>query len=156
MDELNQHGPAQGGDGGGSERRQALENIDALAVRIHIQGLPEQTSSLLESSITLQQFRVLLHVYARGPVPIHGVAQTLGFKANVATGVVQRLVDRGLIHRCEDPSDRRARLLTVTDHGKALIEEMGAAAQVQRRRILERLSDVQLRQLEEILTALTS
>jgi DNA-binding MarR family transcriptional regulator len=118
--------------------------------------LAEQTSSLLESSITLQQLRVLLNVYLCGPVPIHDVAETLGSKPNVATGVVQRLVERDLVERHEDPRDRRARLLRTTTRGSKLIEELGTVVQAQRRKLLERLSDPQLEQLRAILEVMAA
>jgi DNA-binding MarR family transcriptional regulator len=138
------------------ERDLLQDEIDALAVRLAVRSLEEQTCSLLESSLTLQQFRLLLHVYARGLLPIHQAADTLGLAPSVATGVVQRLVDRGLIERHEDANDRRARLLRVTENGSTLIEEMSTAARSKRREAVARLTDVQLQQLRDILTALTS
>lgn len=138
------------------ERDLLLDEIDELAVRLAVRSLEEQTCSLLQASLTLQQFRLLLHVYARGPLPIHQAAETLGLAPSVATGIVQRLVDRGLIERHEDVNDRRARVLRVTDHGSALIEEMGTAARSQRRQAVARLTDRQLQQLRDILAALAS
>lgn len=138
-----------------SERSQLLDEIGALVVHLTARGLPEQTSSLLESNITLQQFRVLLHVFSRGSTPISGVADALGIRPNVATGMIQRLVERGLIERREDPGDRRIRLLSVTDHGLALIDELNTIVSAKRREILEHLSDEQLRQLRDILTYMT-
>lgn len=139
-----------------SERDRLLDEIDELAVRLAVQGLEEQTYSLLESSLTVQQFRLLLLVYARGPLPIHQAAESRGLTPSVATGVVQRLVDRGLIERYEDASDRRARLLRVTDHGSTLIEEATTAARSHKRRAFGRLSEEQLRQLRDILTVMSA
>jgi DNA-binding MarR family transcriptional regulator len=139
-----------------SGRDRLLEEIDELAVRLAVQSLEEQTCSLMESSLTLQQFRLLLHVNTRGPLPIHQAADTLGLAPSVATGVVQRLVDRGLIERYEDAHDRRARLLRVTDLGATLIEEMSTAVRSQRRQSFERLNNLQLQQLRDILAAIAS
>lgn len=137
-------------------RDQSIADVDALIAHLAARGLAEQTSSLLESSMTLQQFRVLLNVFLRGPVPIHDVAETLRIRPNVATGVVQRLVERGLLERYENPHDRRARLLRVTEHGSELIEELGTVVQAQRRKLLNRLSDPQLQQLRDILQVMAS
>jgi len=139
-----------------THRDRSIADIDALIGHLTARGLAEQTSSLLESSLTLQQFRVLVNVYLRGPVAIHDVADTLGIKPNVATGVVQRLVERDLVERHEDPGDRRARLLRTNERGSGLIEELGTVVQAQRRKLLERLSDPQLSQLRDILEVMAS
>ena len=110
--------------------------------------------SLLDYDLTLQQLRAFAVVFARGEVATTQVAESLGVKANVATGIIQRLVDRGLVERGEDPSDRRVRLLKVSAKGAALIEEMGSIMLSKGRRLFERLSDTQLEQLRDILMAM--
>jgi DNA-binding MarR family transcriptional regulator len=139
-----------------SERDRLLDEIGALEIRLLALGLPEETSSLLDYNITLQQIRAFALIFARGETPITKVADALGIRPNVATGIVQRLVDRGLIERREDPGDRRVRLLTVTDQGRELIDELGTIVLAKGRGLLDRLSDEQLHQLSEILTAMES
>lgn len=137
-----------------TERGQLQDEIGALEFRLLALGLPEETSSLLDYNITLQQIRAFALVFARGQTPITKVADALGIKPNVATGIIQRLVDRGLIARHEDPGDRRVRLLTVTDQGLALIDELAAIVLARGRKLLDQLSDEQLRQLRDILAAM--
>lgn len=136
-----------------SERRRLLDEISSLEIRLLALGLPEETSSLLDYDMTLQQLRAFAFVFARGQTPIKNVADALGIRANVATGIVQRLVDRGLIERREDPEDRRVRLLTVTGQGLELIDDLSAIILAKTREAMERLSDDQLRQLRDILAA---
>jgi DNA-binding MarR family transcriptional regulator len=137
-----------------NERSGLLDEIGALEIRLLALGLPEETSSLLDYDLTLQQIRVFAFVYAHGQTPINAVAEALGIKPNVATGIIQRLVDRGLIERREDPGDRRVRLLTVTDRGVALVDELGGIILAKRRSALERLSDEQLHQFRELLVTM--
>lgn len=131
-----------------------LDDIGALEIRLMAGGLPEETVSLLDYDLTLQQLRAFAVVFGRGQASVTQVAEALGVRANVATGIVQRLVDRGLIERNEDPEDRRVRQLTVTYKGAALIEEVGAIVLAKGRRLLNRLSDTQLEQLRDILAAM--
>lgn len=138
------------------ERERLLDEIGALEIRLLAGGLPEETSSLLDYDLTVQQLRAFAFVFARGRTPISKLADALGIRPNVATGIVQRLVDRSLVERREDPEDRRVRILTVTDQGLALIEELGDIALAKGRRLLERLTDQQLGQLRDILAALES
>lgn len=137
-----------------TERSLLLDEIGALEIRLLASGLPQETSSLLDYEITLQQLRAFALIYARGQVAINQVADALGIRPNVATGIVQRLVERGLIERREDPDDRRVRRLTITEQGLALIDELGAIVLAKSRERLERLSDEQLQQLRDILTAM--
>lgn len=137
-----------------TDRARLLDDIGALELRLLADKLPEETVSLLDYDLTLQQLRAFSLVFARGETAVHGVAEALGVRANVATGIVQRLVDRGLIERREDSSDRRVRLLTVSPKGTALIEEMGAIVLSKGRRFLERLNNEQLKQLRDLLEAM--
>jgi DNA-binding MarR family transcriptional regulator len=137
-----------------SERGRLLDEIGALEMRLLALGLPEQTSSLLDYDLTLQQLRTFAYILAHGQTPISKVADALGIKPNVATGIIQRLVDRELVERREDPQDRRIRLVTVTSRGLALIDELGGIVLSKTRELLEQLSDEQLRQFRSILAAM--
>jgi DNA-binding MarR family transcriptional regulator len=136
-----------------TERDQLLDEISSIEIRLLASGLPEETSSLLDYDITLQQMRAFAFIFANGQTPVSRVAAALGIRPNVATGITQRLVERGLIERREDPNDRRVRLLAVTDQGFALIDELAAIILAKTREALERLSDEQLHQLRVILAA---
>ena len=137
-----------------TDRDRLLADITTLEIRSIARGLPEETSSLLDYDLTLQQIRVFAYVYGHGETSITKVADALGIKPNVATGIIQRLVDRGLIERREDPDDRRVRLLTVTVRGSALIDDLASIILAKMRGSLERLSDEQLRQLRGLLAAM--
>jgi DNA-binding MarR family transcriptional regulator len=47
-----------------------------------------------------------------------------GVDKSTITPQVHRLAERGLVARRGDPGDRRAALLTVTDHGRRKLQEM--------------------------------
>jgi MarR family transcriptional regulator, lower aerobic nicotinate degradation pathway regulator len=50
------------------------------------------------------------------------LAATIGFDTSTIGGVIDRLEARGLLTRSASPNDRRVRLLTLTDAGRALLE----------------------------------
>ncbi len=137
-----------------TERDRLVEEIGGLWIRLLAVSLPEQTSSLLDYDLTLQQLRVFAFILAREETPISKVGEALGIKPNVATGITQRLVERGLIDRREDSEDRRIRLLTVTDRGLALIDELSGIVLAKGREMIDQLSDEQLRQLRDLFVAL--
>jgi DNA-binding MarR family transcriptional regulator len=137
-----------------TERSRLLDEIGGLEIRLLAMGLPEQTSSLLDYDLTLQQLRAFAFVLGRGETSISKLAEALDIRPNVATGIVQRLVDRGLIDRREEPGDRRVRLLKVSDRGFALIDELGGIVLAKSRELLDRLTDDQLGQLRDIFAAM--
>ncbi len=137
-----------------TERNRLLDEIGDIQIRLLVSGLPEETSSLLDYNMTLQQLRVFAFVFSRGSAPISKVAEALGIKPNVASGIVQRLVDRGWIERSEDPNDRRVRMLALTDQGQALVDELSRIFLAKTRSLLDRLTEPQLQALRDVFRAM--
>lgn len=54
------------------------------------------------------------------PTPMGGIAQVLHCDPSNVTGIVDRLEARGLVERRPDPTDRRRRIIAVTDAGRDL------------------------------------
>jgi DNA-binding MarR family transcriptional regulator len=102
----------------------------------------------------MQQFRVLLLLSTEGPVTHGDLAQALGVGLATVTGLVDRLVSRGLAHRTTDPDDRRVRRVGLSADGTALLEEVGTAGQEVRARMLSAIDLDALRGLERGLAAL--
>jgi DNA-binding MarR family transcriptional regulator len=59
-----------------------------------------------------------------GPLPMGTVADVLSCDASTLTGIADRLEERHLIQRQIDPSDRRVKLLALTDTGRALVQSI--------------------------------
>ncbi|WP_431921176.1 MarR family winged helix-turn-helix transcriptional regulator [Nonomuraea jabiensis] len=147
-----------GGEGGTeimSERDELLDRIERAEERLALVSLRDQSSSLLLRNLTVQQFQVLLIVWIEGPVPAHAIASALRVGANAVTGIIDRLVIRSLVQRKESAEDRRVRLISLSDQGRRLIDELTASARAQRRHLLERLPIDTLRQFHEVLGQIT-
>jgi MarR family transcriptional regulator, lower aerobic nicotinate degradation pathway regulator len=67
------------------------------------------------------------------------LASTVGFDTSTIGGVIDRLEARGLLTRNASPNDRRVRLLTLTDAGRALLEAAIPAMLRAQQRMLEPL-----------------
>lgn len=52
------------------------------------------------------------------------VAEVLSCDASTLTGIADRLEERKLIQRQTDPTDRRVKLLVLTDAGRTLVESI--------------------------------
>ena len=137
------------------ERDDLINRIEVAEERIAVLSMREQSSSLLTLNLTVQQFQVLLVLWSEGPVPAHAIGEVLHVGANAVTGIVDRLVARGLVARRESTSDRRVRLVELSEAGSALIDELVSAVRAQRRRLLERLSTETLCQFEQVLSEMS-
>src|SRR5688572_22961669 len=65
-----------------------------------------------------------LHTILRGGNTMGRVADTMHCDASNMTGVIDRLVAQKLVIRAESASDRRTKILTLTDKGRQMIQEI--------------------------------
>jgi DNA-binding MarR family transcriptional regulator len=137
------------------ERDELIKRIEVAEERIAVLSMRQQSASLLSMNLTVQQFQVLLVLWSEGAVPAHVIAEVLHVGANAVTGIVDRLVARGLVGRRESTSDRRVRLVGLSDDGARLVDELISSARAARRTLLERLSTETLCQFEQVLTEMT-
>uniref|UniRef100_Q01XR2 Transcriptional regulator, MarR family n=1 Tax=Solibacter usitatus (strain Ellin6076) TaxID=234267 RepID=Q01XR2_SOLUE len=88
----------------------AYESLHAHAIR-HIQslGLGFSDFSVLE---------VLLH---KGPTPVNTIGEMVHLTSGSITVAVDRMEAKGLVQRCNHPSDRRTRVVHLTEAGAKLI-----------------------------------
>lgn len=59
----------------------------------------------------------------KGPARVTTLAAAVGIGQSSMTELVQRLERQGLLTRVEDPADGRAALSTITDAGRALLDD---------------------------------
>lgn len=137
-----------------STRANLLQHIEALETQLAAITMSAQAMPLIESNITVQQLCTLLFISSRDQIAINVMADLLHVKPNVATGIVQRLVDKGLLERHEDRNDRRIRSLRLSENGCQFVDKLTTSAQSRRCQLLGYLSDMQLIQLQDILQTL--
>ena len=82
------------------------------------------------------------------------LAQLLRITPRSVTEVVDALEAKGLASRAPDPSDRRATLVSLTDRGRELSEEVRRARGVESEKLFERLSPTDRDHLTRILRKL--
>jgi len=89
----------------------AYESVRAHAVRqIHALGLGYSDFAVLE---------LLLH---KGPTPVNTIGQKVYLTSGSITAAVDRLEAKGLVVRCNQPEDRRTRMVHLTENGRELVE----------------------------------
>lgn len=129
----------------------AIDAHDAVLRRAMARSGPHP---VLDSGLTMQQFRVLMLLAADGPLPHRDLAHTLGVVLATVTGLIDRLVARDLVTRTEDEHDRRIRLVALSTRGRALVDKLETTGQEMRTALLTKIDITALRGLEHGLAAL--
>jgi DNA-binding MarR family transcriptional regulator len=71
--------------------------------------------------LTPVQYSALQGIANSPGVDQRTLARTIGFDTSTTASVIDRLESRGLVLRNASPSDKRVRLLTLTDEGRTLL-----------------------------------
>lgn len=71
--------------------------------------------------LTNGQFSLLMSLNRPEPPPMGPVASLLAMDRTTLTAALKPLERRGLVKVAQDPSDRRSRILILTDDGKSLL-----------------------------------
>jgi DNA-binding MarR family transcriptional regulator len=91
-------------------------------------------------NITPVQYGLLTALAIRGQLDQGSLGVELGIDRTNVADVLVRLAARGLVRRVRDPSDRRAKLASLTPKGRKLTASMFAAMQRAQDRLLAPLS----------------
>jgi DNA-binding MarR family transcriptional regulator len=76
-----------------------------------------------EYGLTMVQAHALYILTERGSIPMGRVAEELHCDASNVTGIIDRLVNRELVARTDDPSDRRTKRLVITPNGTQIVKK---------------------------------
>lgn len=75
------------------------------------------------TGLSMPQFSILMQLHHKGPCGLSEISERFDVTAAAASQLVDKLVQAGYLEREEDPHDRRAKLLTLSDAGRALIDQ---------------------------------
>jgi DNA-binding MarR family transcriptional regulator len=137
------------------DKREALTQraLDEQDRMLSCLRLP-QTHDLLMVDLTMQQFKTVMLLGTVGSATAGQLARGLGVSLSTMTGIVDRLCERGMVTRGEDPEDRRATRVELTATGRELVERTLAIRRELITRWLSRLNLDQLEHAADTFTAL--
>lgn len=127
------------------DRDELVEELLRAQRRLLRASLSERLEPLLNSPLTLQQLKLLLLVHFHGEQNMRDLAGILNVSLPTISGAVDRLVERGLLTRREEPSDRRIRLVAISADGERQVNEIEEAGSRFGRDLLEVLDTDTLR-----------
>jgi 4'-phosphopantetheinyl transferase len=94
--------------------------------------------------LSLVHLQVLTVLETEGPVPMGALADSLDVSQASATGIVDRMEQRGLIERRRDDEDRRVIRVALTEAGTRLLSGVAADRRERLGHLLDELSDDEL------------
>ena len=126
-----------------------IRRLQQIAVALFLQ----ETEPL---GLTPVQYATLQAVAHTPGVDQRTLARTIGLDTSTTGGVIDRLESRDLLARNAKPDDRRVRLLTLTESGRALLDEATPAMLQAQQRILEPLPPPERIEFMRMLRALVT
>jgi DNA-binding MarR family transcriptional regulator len=103
----------------------------------------------LTTDLTMPQLKVMVILWREGPARMSELASGLAVTLATATGVVDRLVEKGFVVREGLPGDRRVVICRLTQDGQEFMKALWLSGRVQIGRILEVMTPEQLRTVEQ-------
>ena len=97
--------------------------------------------SIAHTGLAPHQARALRVIATEGPLRPGILAERLRITPRSVTEVVDALIERGLVNREPDPSDRRAMVLSLTSAGEELGAEVRACRAAHTRSVFGSLSE---------------
>ncbi len=85
-----------------------------------MRGLSQFTKS---TGLSMPQFSILMQLHYKGTCGLSEISERFDVSAAAASQLADKLVNSGFLERAEDPSDRRAKLLRLSENGAKLVNE---------------------------------
>jgi len=119
-----------------------------MFIRISLHDFNRYTRN---TGLSLVQMTVLLHLYYQGPSEVMNFCEMMQVSPAGASQMIERMAQQGGVQRGEAPGDRRVRLVSLTEQGRALVEESIAARQAW---VEQLISDLSAQERDQGLSAL--
>jgi len=112
------------------------------------------TGRMVKQGISMTHLNVMWRLEESGELPMSRLAEFLDVGLSNATGLVDRMEERGLVERTRESDDRRVVLVGLTPLGQATLDEIQIMKRDLMSQILDRLDAAQLDRLRAALTDL--
>jgi DNA-binding MarR family transcriptional regulator len=92
---------------------------------------------------SIGRFKTLGILRRRGPIRAGELASLCGTTPSATTDIIEGLVEDGHVRRVDDPTDRRAVVLALTDQGQVELERIDELMTAAMAKVFDRLSSEQ-------------
>ena len=131
--------------------KELVEEMIELQRRIDRDRRQYELDAWMHLNLSIGQLKSLFFISNRGATSLSKLAAALSVTPTNTTGIVDRLLKRGLITRTESPDDRRVLLLRTTPLGDELIAELRQKRKERMAELFNRLSEEEAKYMAEAL-----
>lgn len=114
------------------------------------------TRALLVLHVSIPEWKLLGQLYEHGQVKCSILAELLSYDPPMVTKLVKQLEKKGLVRMEQDTIDERAKIITTTIEGNALIEAAEPEVKKVMRVLLKGISPEELTTYLKVLTAIVN
>ena len=132
-------------EAGKAELIQAVQSLQEKLEELEFAITPIIPHDWLTTDLTMPQLKVMVILWREGPARMSELASGLAVTLATATGVVDRLVEKGFVFREGLPGDRRVVICRLSQEGEDFMKAMWLSGRVQIARILEVMTPEQLK-----------
>jgi DNA-binding MarR family transcriptional regulator len=104
--------------------------------------------------LSMAQLHILYTLQRNGQMTMSRLAEVLNVSLSNATGLIDRIEERGFVERTRVPEDRRVVLIRVTPEGERMLQEIDALSDELLRSVLSRIDRSKLAGVRQAATAL--
>ncbi len=138
--------------------QQCAARLNALLRHLFLYDRGNLLRVIEESGLSMTQCKALLELAGLGrasePRHVSDLADTFGVSVPSMSRAVDALVKAGLATRVEDPDDRRARRVAITERGKKIVDELVVVRQAGMEAFAASLTAAQRRKLDAAIDSL--
>ena len=107
-----------------SDNRSGMRLLNILPRMMHVILQDYISETALDRGLNHTQIKTLIHIHQAGSTTMTPICRSISLEKGSMTTVVDQLVDRKLVERTRDRDDRRKVVVSITEQGKALAEEL--------------------------------
>ena len=137
------------------------KECSTLIRQIHCAMQKNANNELRESDLTFSQFQVLSILMGKpdGQCTLKNLEKRMGIAQSTTVGLVKRISEKGFVECIGDASDRRVKLVQITENGRQVCRDMEQNARRSEQRLLMNLNPDEcvtiIRLLEKVHTAVS-
>ena len=120
--------------------RDIIAQIDASISELRCVG----SQQLVRAGVSMAHLHVMWLLKRHGELSMGRLAELLDVSLSNASGLIDRMVERGLVERVRVPDDRRLVLVALSAHGLAMLDHADVLRSDLMQNVLRRLEPAQL------------
>ncbi len=104
------------------ERSDVAREIVRWMELFTVRSMREWSRFVRGSELSLAQFGILMRLYYGGGCGLSDISRYTGVTTAAVSQLVDKMVERQLVERTEDPADRRAKNINLSPKGRELVK----------------------------------